>query len=59
MTDEARADAIEEALAHPVLFMEDVTEPRGRQGRRHLLSSVLSLVCRTDSAPPHRCLLRR
>ncbi len=55
MTNAARQDVVDEAMAGLVLVMEDVEDPRGRQGRRHLLSSVLSIavlgcLCGCDDA---------
>lgn len=43
------------AMADLVEVMESVTEPRGRQGRRHLLSDILTIavlgcMCGCDDA---------
>jgi len=55
MVEEAQTNEVDEALAQLVLVMEDVKDPRGRQGRRHLLASVLSIavlgcLCGCDDA---------
>lgn len=44
MSEEERSAAVDEVLAALVVVMDGVTDPRGRQGKRHLLMSVLTIA---------------
>ena len=55
MSEQERDAAVDAALAALVVVMDDVTDPRGRQGKRHLLTSVLTIavlgcLCGCDDA---------
>lgn len=58
MSEEERSAAVDEALAALVVVMDDVPDPRGRQGKRHLLTSVLTIAvlgCLCAATMPRRC----
>lgn len=55
MVDDGRGEGVDAAIADLVFVLDDVTDPRGRQGKRHLLTSVLGIavlgcLCGCDDA---------
>ncbi len=44
MTEDAREAGVGAMIEDLVVVMDDVTDPRGRQGKRHLMTSVLGIA---------------